>query len=64
MNALRKWLDEGQGRGIDLARKIGVTPSAVTQWADGRVPAERIFRVSEVTGIPLQKLRPDIEGIA
>lgn len=60
MSELRRWLEEGRGRGVELAREIGVTPGAVSQWADGQIPAERIFKVSAVTGIPLARLRPDI----
>jgi DNA-binding transcriptional regulator YdaS (Cro superfamily) len=41
-----------------LAREIGITRGAVAQWKD--VPAERIFAVSRVTGIPLERLRPDL----
>ena len=64
MTELRKYLDGGRGRGSDLARALGVTPGAVWQWADDRVPAERIFKVSELTGIPIGKLRPDLIGDA
>lgn len=64
MNALRKYLDEGRGRGVTLARDLDVTPGAVTQWADTQVPAERIFKVAELTGIPIEKLRPDLFGAA
>ncbi|NNH59482.1 hypothetical protein HLI01_22365 [Rhizobium laguerreae] len=41
-----------------LAREIGITRGAVAQWE--QVPAERIFAVSRVTGIPLERLRPDL----
>lgn len=60
MTALRTWLDEERGRGVTLARDLKVTPGAVTQWADSQVPADRIFRVAELTGIPIEKLRPDV----
>lgn len=60
MSELRKYLDGGYGRGTELASALGVTPGAITQWADGQVPAGRIFRVSELTGIPIEKLRPDL----
>ena len=64
MSELRKYLDAERGRGSALANALSVTPVAVWQWANSQVPAERIFRVSEITGIPLQKLRPDIVGAA
>jgi DNA-binding transcriptional regulator YdaS (Cro superfamily) len=41
-----------------LAREIGVTRGAVAQWK--RVPAERLGQVSQVTGIPMKQLRPDL----
>jgi len=60
MSELRKYLDAEHGRGTQLANDLKVTPGAIWQWAEGRVPAERIFRVAELTGIPLEKLRPDL----
>jgi DNA-binding transcriptional regulator YdaS (Cro superfamily) len=41
-----------------LAREIGITRGAVAQWE--QVPAERLGVVSRVTGIPLERLRPDL----
>ena len=41
-----------------LAREIGVTRGAVAQW--DKVPAERLGAVSRVTGIPIDRLRPDL----
>lgn len=40
-----------------LARKLGVTASAISQWT--RVPGERVREVSEATGLPIETLRPD-----
>ncbi len=60
MSELRKYLSEGRGRGVALANECGVTPGAVSQWADTQVPAERIFKVAAATGIPIEKLRPDM----
>lgn len=60
MNELRRYLNEGRGRGSELARELGVTPGAISQWADSQVPAERIFKVSEITKIPVGLLRPDM----
>jgi len=64
MSELRQYLDESRGRGVELAHALGVTPGAITQWADKQVPAERVFQVSRITGIPIEKLRPDIVGNA
>jgi DNA-binding transcriptional regulator YdaS (Cro superfamily) len=41
-----------------LAREIGITRGAVAQW--DKVPGERLVSVSRVTGIPMERLRPDL----
>lgn len=41
-----------------LARELGVTRGAVAQWK--QVPGERLVSVSRVTGIPMERLRPDM----
>jgi DNA-binding transcriptional regulator YdaS (Cro superfamily) len=41
-----------------LAESVGVSLSALSQW--NRVPAERVLRVEQATGVPRHKLRPDI----
>ena len=41
-----------------LARKLGITPGSLFEWK--RVPAHRILQVEAVTGIPREKLRPDL----
>jgi DNA-binding transcriptional regulator YdaS (Cro superfamily) len=60
MSELRRYLDAERGRGSDLARELDVTPGAIWQWADSQVPAERIFKVSEITKISIEALRPDM----
>ncbi len=46
----------------ELARQLGVKRQAVFAWK--RIPAERARKVSEITGIPLADLRPDLyEGV-
>lgn len=42
----------------ELAQRIGVTPSALSQW--DRVPHLRVLTVERVTGIPRHELRPDL----
>jgi DNA-binding transcriptional regulator YdaS (Cro superfamily) len=34
--------------------------STVLRWEAGRIPAERVLEIERVTGIPRQKLRPDL----
>jgi DNA-binding transcriptional regulator YdaS (Cro superfamily) len=41
-----------------LARELGITGAALSVWR--RVPAHRILQVELVTGIPREKLRPDL----
>lgn len=60
ISPFRKWLEEERGRAVRLAEKLHVTPGAVTQWADKQVPAERLFQIARHTGIPVEKLRPDV----
>jgi DNA-binding transcriptional regulator YdaS (Cro superfamily) len=60
MTELRKYLDAERGRAIELARQLEVTPGAITQWADDQVPAMRVLKVSALTGIPVEVLRPDM----
>ena len=44
-----------------LARALGIDHSSVIGWRKkGRVPAERVRKVSEISGIPLHELRPDL----
>lgn len=40
-----------------LAREIGVTKGAITQWDE--CPVKRVHAVEKVTGIPKYVLRPD-----
>jgi DNA-binding transcriptional regulator YdaS (Cro superfamily) len=43
---------------LHLARALGITHGAISQWR--RIPAERVIDVERVTGIPREKLRPDL----
>jgi DNA-binding transcriptional regulator YdaS (Cro superfamily) len=45
---------------VALAARLGITKSAVSQW--DRVPAEHVLRVSELTGVSVHELRPDVFG--
>lgn len=60
MEALKAYLDAEHGRRVALARDLGITPGAISQWA--RVPAERIIEIERATGIGRELLRPDLYG--
>jgi DNA-binding transcriptional regulator YdaS (Cro superfamily) len=44
-----------------LARAIGIKYQSIQAWRD-RIPAERVLDVERATGIPREKLRPDMYG--
>lgn len=58
MKALQQYFDDERGRRLALAKALGITPGAVSQW--DRVPAEHVFRVAAITGISVADLRPDM----
>lgn len=41
-----------------LAAAIGVTPQAISGWR--KVPPTRVLQVERATGVPREKLRPDL----
>lgn len=41
-----------------LARELKITRGAVAQW--DKVPESRLVSVSLITGIPMERLRPDL----
>jgi len=49
------------GGGTELARLLGVTKSAVSQWGDSEdgVPLDRCVDIERETGVPCEELRPD-----
>ena len=46
----------------ELARKLGVGVSALSQWTE--IPIKRVLQVERLTGISRYKLRPDVYGRA
>lgn len=48
------------GTSKEFAKKIGVSPQAVSQWE--RVPVGRVLKVEAVTKVSRYRLRPDIYG--
>lgn len=48
-----------RGAKARIAAQLGVSHAAIQQWGS-RVPAERVVAVEQITGIPREKLRPDL----
>lgn len=44
----------------DMAKQLGISVQAIYKWEV--VPLNRVRAVSELTGIPPEKLRPDFFG--
>lgn len=57
---------EAVGSQAALAKALGVTPMAVTQWKKRGVPPERCRDIEQATGgqVTREELRPDIFGMA
>lgn len=58
MEALLQYFNAEHGRRVRLAIALEITPGAISQW--DRVPADRLTKISEITGIPREELRPDL----
>jgi DNA-binding transcriptional regulator YdaS (Cro superfamily) len=44
-----------------LARKIGIAPQSISQWLEkGQVPDRWLVAIEKATGVPREKLRPDL----
>lgn len=43
-----------------VAEAIGVDKSQMTRWSQRRVPAERVRKICDVTGLAPHEIRPDI----
>lgn len=50
--------DGERGLRIKVARALGITHGAVSQWR--RVPADRVIAVEGLTGVSREQLRPDL----
>lgn len=48
------------GSAAALARLMGVSKMAAGNWLRYGVPAERVLKVSEFTGVTPHELRPDL----
>ncbi len=44
-----------------LASSVGLSQQAISRWVkNDKIPAEHVWRVSEILGLPPEKIRPDI----
>ena len=43
-----------------LARELGITSQAISQWTE--IPVHRVIAVEAITGLAREYLRPDIYG--
>jgi DNA-binding transcriptional regulator YdaS (Cro superfamily) len=57
---LQTLLAEKGLRLIDLSRTLRLNKATLTRWSQGGVPAEKVLLVERATGIPREKIRPDI----
>lgn len=46
-----------------FARRLGIRHQSLHSWRNG-VPADRVLKVEEITGISRHELRPDVFGPA
>lgn len=60
---LPTWINQQYGRGVLLAKSLGVQPPVVSDWVTGKkaVPASRCQAIVRLTNgaVSLQELRPD-----
>lgn len=59
---LGRWLDAERGRAAELARRCGVAPPEVSDWASGKktVPVRHCPTVEEFAGIQCERLQPGV----
>jgi len=61
MEHLIAWLNEKRGRRGELAAALNITSGAISQWT--QVPPDRAVAVEQVTGIPRNRLCPEMAAI-
>jgi DNA-binding transcriptional regulator YdaS (Cro superfamily) len=61
MEHLIAWLNEKRGRRGELAAALNITSGAISQWT--QVPPERAVAVERITGIPRNRLCPEMAAI-
>jgi DNA-binding transcriptional regulator YdaS (Cro superfamily) len=58
--SLKDLLKDRGLRLADLSRLAGVDKGTATRWDQGRIPAERVLDIEQMTGISRSDLRPDL----
>jgi DNA-binding transcriptional regulator YdaS (Cro superfamily) len=58
--SLKELLKDRGLRLADLARLAGVDKGTATRWDQGRIPAERVLDIEQMTGVSRSDLRPDL----
>jgi DNA-binding transcriptional regulator YdaS (Cro superfamily) len=59
--AVRRAMDRNGGTLKKLAAILHISPQALAQWGR-RIPVRHIREIERLSGIPREKLRPDIYG--
>ncbi|MBN8492374.1 MAG: helix-turn-helix domain-containing protein [Burkholderiales bacterium] len=62
MNATQQLIRSFPGRQAGIARLLGITQSAVSQWR-GVVPEEHCPAIEAKTGVLCEELRPDRDWV-
>lgn len=64
MNAIQTAVSRIEGGQAQLARELGITAQAVSQWISGTrpVPAKHCRAIEAATGVSVHELRPDVFG--
>lgn len=57
-DAVLVYIFSSKGAMAQIAEACGITIQAVADWS--RVPAPHVLTVERVTGIPRERLRPDV----
>ena len=60
LDRIMRKIRETRGQSAEIADACGINKAAVYQWK--RVPVQWVRKVSRITGIPAEKIRPDIFG--
>lgn len=62
MNVTKEAVNKAGGA-IAVARAFDINRIAVYRWTyKNQVPAERVLKLSEMSGVPAHVLRPDVFG--